>query len=90
MQFTYYKCIAGEVGSYCQLVVTFFFVSPYQTRDNVDHFQKSGSAQPPSYQLLPLPLPPTPGFELQVTQCLVGATLQQAFGVVSHEKAKNK
>ena len=28
-----YKYVVGEVGSYCQLVVTFFFlVSPYQTR----------------------------------------------------------
>ena len=30
------QCVAGEVESYGQLVVTFFFfVSPYQTRDNV-------------------------------------------------------
>ena len=37
MYFISYKCVVGEVGSYCQLVVTFFFfmVSPYQTRDNV-------------------------------------------------------
>ena len=27
--------MVGEVGSYCQLAVTFFFVSPYQTRENV-------------------------------------------------------
>ena len=46
-----YKCVVGEVGSYCQLVVIFFFlVSPYQTRDNVvpqfifdPPFYKSGS-----------------------------------------------
>ena len=36
MYFISYKCVIGEVGSYCQLAVTFFFfVSPYQTRDNV-------------------------------------------------------
>ena len=27
MYFTSYKCVVGEVGSYCQLVVTFFFWS---------------------------------------------------------------
>ena len=35
MYFISYKCVVGEVGSYCQLVVTFFLVSPYQTRNNV-------------------------------------------------------
>ena len=36
MYFISYKCVVGEVGSYCQLAVTFFFlVSLYQTRDNV-------------------------------------------------------
>ena len=25
MEFVSYKCVAGEVGSYCQLAVTFFF-----------------------------------------------------------------
>ena len=53
MYFISYKCMVGEVGSYCQLAVTFFFflVSPYQTRDNVvpqfifdPPFYKSGSA----------------------------------------------
>ena len=31
---SYYKCVAGEVGSYCQLAMSydlFFLVSPYQT-----------------------------------------------------------
>ena len=32
MYFISYKCIVGEVGSYFQLAVTFFFDSPYQTR----------------------------------------------------------
>ena len=34
MYFISYKCVVGEVSSYCQLAVTFFFfflVSPYQT-----------------------------------------------------------
>ena len=54
MYFISYKCVVGEVGSYCQLAVTFFFfflVSPYQTRDSVvpqfifdPPFYKSGSA----------------------------------------------
>ena len=35
MYFISYKCMVGEVGSYCQLAVLFFLVSPYQTRDNV-------------------------------------------------------
>ena len=54
MYFISYKCMVGEVGSYCQLAVAFlklFLVSPYQTRDNVvpqfifdPPFYKSGSA----------------------------------------------
>ena len=53
MYFISYKGVVGEVGSYCQLAVTFFFflVSPYQTRDNVvpqfifdSPFYNSGSA----------------------------------------------
>ena len=56
MYFISYKCVVGEVGSYCQLAVIFFFpfflVSPYQTRDGVvpqfifypPPFYKSGSA----------------------------------------------
>ena len=51
MYFISYKCVVGEVDSYCQLAVTFFLVSPYQTRDNVvprfifdPPFHKSGSA----------------------------------------------
>ena len=51
MYFISYKCVVGEVGSYCQLAVSFFLVSPYQTRDNVvpqfifdPAFYKSGSA----------------------------------------------
>ena len=35
MSFISYKCVVGEVGSYFQLAVTFFLISPYQTRDNV-------------------------------------------------------
>ena len=49
-----FKCVVGEVGSYCQLAVSFLFfvflVSPYQTRANVvpqfifdPPFYKSGS-----------------------------------------------
>ena len=56
MNFISYKCVVGEVGSYCQLAVTFFFfflVLLYQTRDNVvpqfifdppPFYIKSGSA----------------------------------------------
>ena len=43
--------VAGEVESSCQLVVTFFFGLTLPNYRN-----KSGSAQPPSYQLLPPPL----------------------------------
>ena len=35
MYFISYKCVVGEVGSYFQLAVTFFFGLTYQTRDNV-------------------------------------------------------
>ena len=52
--------VAGEVESSCQLVVTFFFfflVSPYQTIE-ISLGQLSGGP-PPSYQLLPPPLPAT-------------------------------
>ena len=35
MSFISYKCVVGEVGSNFQLAVTFFLVSPYETRDNV-------------------------------------------------------
>ena len=49
-----YKSVAGEMGSYCQLTVTFFFlVSPYNV---VPQFIYLPSGQPPSYQLLPSPL----------------------------------
>ena len=51
MYFISYKCVVSEVGSYCQLAVTIFLVSPYQTRDNVvpqfifdPPFYKSGTA----------------------------------------------
>ena len=40
--------VAGEVGSHCQMVVTFFIlVSPYQTRDNVVPQFISAPDQPP-------------------------------------------
>ena len=59
MYFINHKCMVGEVGSYCQLAVTFFFlVSPYQTRDNVvpqfifdPTFHKSGSAPAEDIQI---------------------------------------
>ena len=43
--------VADEVESSCQLVVTFFFVSPYQTIEI-----SLGQPSPPSYQLLAPPL----------------------------------
>ena len=54
------EMVAGEVESSCQLVVTFFFSFFGLTLPN--YRNKSGSAQPPSYQLLPPPLqdPNTP------------------------------
>ena len=50
------EMVAGEVESSCQLVVTFFFFFGL-TLPN--YRNKSGSAQPPSYQLLPPPLTST-------------------------------
>ena len=45
------EMVAGEVESSCQLVVTFFFFFFFGlTLPN--YRNKSGSAQPPSYQLL--------------------------------------
>ena len=36
MYFISYKCVVGEVGSYCQLAVTFFFFGlTLSNRDNV-------------------------------------------------------
>ena len=51
MYFINDKCVVDEVGSYCQLAVT-FFVSPYQTRrcsasvHLSPPFHKSGSPLP--------------------------------------------
>ena len=51
--------VAGEVESSCQLVATFFFFFFFfffgLTLPN--YRNKPESAQPPSYQLLPPPLP---------------------------------
>ena len=52
--------VAGEVENSCQLVVTFFFFFFFFFGLTLPNYRnKSGSAQrsPPSYQLLPPPLP---------------------------------